>query len=274
MDIAQVDTSDSHSVHSDMHMAVSFDQDFAQLVLTTKDRDEDDDDNDESSLLTNDELLGIAFAHPDSADYTHSDHRDSGSPPSLNAVGRDEDALHLTTKASRYSMRRNTAAAAVTTRDVSIRNTWNDMTVVDDNSFRGVEEWSVAAASVLIETTLTDWGGNIDDDDDVEGCYVTWEDESAGESTIDQIRPAGGGFASATTGRVTTLALHGHDRSDDEEDDETDGCGSATGSMNSDYPFDEQSPRPGSYPGSFHLQVRSRTSKPARPPRTPHRVGV
>lgn len=71
----------------------------------------------------------------------------------------------------RYSMRQNPPhAGANSTKASSVRprNPWRDMVVEDESdagSFRGVEEWSVAAASVLIETTFTDWGASHDDDD-------------------------------------------------------------------------------------------------------------
>jgi hypothetical protein len=165
VDIAHVDTSDNQSVHSEMCMAVSFDHDYAQLVLTAtaQDDDDDEDDDDELSTFAGDDLLGIAHSHPAAA----SGNRCPSPPPSF--VRGESQA-----PPPRYSMRQNPphAHTGANPRPLSVRprNPWRDMVVEEDEdgdagSFRGVEEWSVAAASVLIETTFTDWGASHDDDD-------------------------------------------------------------------------------------------------------------
>jgi hypothetical protein len=167
VDIAHVDTSDNQSVHSEMCMAVSFDHDYAQLVLTATAQDDDDEEDDELSTFAGDDLLGIAHSHPAAA---ASSARCPSPPPSF--VRGESQA-----PPPRYSMRQNPphAHTGANPRPLSVRprNPWRDMVVEEDEdgdagSFRGVEEWSVAAASVLIETTFTDWGASHDDDEDDE----------------------------------------------------------------------------------------------------------
>jgi hypothetical protein len=169
VDIAHVDTGDNQSVHSEMCMAVSFDHDYAQLVLTAtaQGNDDDDGDDDELSSFAGDDLLGIAHSHP-AAVATSGGARCPSPPPSF---VRGENTAP---PPSRYSMRQNhpapRAGAIPKAAPLRPRNPWRDMVVEDSDedtgSFRGVEEWSVAAASVLIETTFTDWGASHDDDDE------------------------------------------------------------------------------------------------------------
>jgi hypothetical protein len=258
VDIAQVDTSDSHSVHSDMQMAVSFDKDYAQLVLTAQDQDDDDDYDDESSLLTNDELLGIEFAHPASAEGSKS----GNTPPFSSLANAKKHTLQTVAKSASYSMVRHSSTLVGTARNFSHRNPWGNMTVEDDNSsFRGIEEWSVAAASVLIETAFTDWGEKNDDDTVDHGGVVVWEDDSTSQRFSSYRKQTLGTHVLSVT--ATAKDSFGENDEDGME------CGSVN-SLESDCPFDERSLR-GRFCGSRRV-VKS--TRPPTPARGPHRVGV
>jgi hypothetical protein len=249
VDIAHVDTCDNQSVHSEMCMAVSFDHDYAQLVLTAtaQDDDSEDDDDDELSTFAGDDLLGIAHSHPAAG---ASGARCPSPPPSF--VRGESQA-----PPPRYSMRQNLPHTGANPRPLSVRprNPWRDMVVEegeddDAGSFRGVEEWSVAAASVLIETTFTDWGASHDDDDEDEDADASNSKHGGGAvlaaASLVKVRhtPLGAGSLpprppGAAQRPLTSMPLDGDpgspsDRGEEEEDEES------FRSDESECPFDER----------------------------------
>lgn len=236
VDISDVAADDCLSVQSHSLLAVSFDQEYAQLIFAQPSSAEAEAENDEAEAYIQEtaqdleeEVLGISFAHPASQ-------------------APQDDGVRSTRQVAK-------AQQAVS------HEPWDDYDC-HTNSFR-MEEWSVAPASVLIEASYTDWEDN--DDDGIAWSFS--RDDAASinhdEFSMTVVKPTTGLLMSARTpGKAVVMpvlppALCGCDTDIHSSDESYMDC-----------PFDEPSPHPSV---STAIKVRGSSAITMHPS---HRIGM